>query len=124
MAVGERKTLLGSEFFERLAGNATITNAESYDIIAEVAANNLDTSNGVWLVHPTDAATLADTSKDSGSGTFVYENGRIDGRKTSGQVLQRHAKHNMAVVQRGCSAKTGQVWRGDKVEPTPNNSKH
>lgn len=63
------------------AGNATITNAESYDIIAEVAANNLDTSNGVWLVHPTDAATLADTSKDSGSGTFVYENGRIAGRR-------------------------------------------
>jgi hypothetical protein len=24
----------------------------------------------------------------------------------------------MAVVQRGCFAKTGQAWRSDKVEPT------
>ena len=35
-----------------------LTHAESLDAIAEVGANNHDTSNGVWLVHPTNAATL------------------------------------------------------------------
>ena len=49
-----------------------MTHAESLDEIAEVGTNNHYTSNGVWLVHPTDAATLGAQTKDSGSGQFVY----------------------------------------------------
>jgi len=63
------------------AGSSTMTHAESLDAIAEVGANNHDTSNGVWLVHPTDAATLGAQTKDSGSGQFVYEGGQIAGRR-------------------------------------------
>ena len=63
------------------AGSSTMTHAESLDAIAEVGANNHDTSNGVWLVHPTNAATLGAQTKDSGSGQFVYENGLIAGRR-------------------------------------------
>jgi HK97 family phage major capsid protein len=63
------------------AGNSTMTHAESLEIIASVASNNLDTSGGVFLLHPNDAATIGSTSKDSGSGTFVYENGLIAGKR-------------------------------------------
>ena len=54
------------------ASGSTMTHAESLDEIAEVGTNNHYTSNGVWLVHPTDAATLGAQTKDSGSGQFVY----------------------------------------------------
>ena len=36
---------------------------------------------GVWLVHPTNAATLGAQAKDSGSGQFVYQDGMIAGRR-------------------------------------------
>ena len=62
-------------------GSSTMTHAERLEIIAAVAANNLDTAGGVFILHPNDAATSGATSKDSGSGTFVYENGRIAGRR-------------------------------------------
>lgn len=63
------------------AGSSTMTHSESLDAIAEVGANNYDTSNGVWLVHPTNAATLGAQAKDSGSGQFVYQDGTILGRR-------------------------------------------
>ncbi len=63
------------------AGSSTMTHAESLEIIAAVAANNLDTSGGVFIIHPNDAATIGATSKDSGSGTFVYADGRIAGKR-------------------------------------------
>jgi len=63
------------------AGSSTMTHAESLEIIAAVAANNLDASGGVFIIHPNDAATIGSTSKDSGSGTFVYEDGRIAGKR-------------------------------------------
>ena len=63
------------------AGSSTMTHAESLSIIAEVGENNISTTGGVWLVHPTNAATLGSTAKDSGSGLFVYENGQIAGRR-------------------------------------------
>ena len=63
------------------AGSSTMTHPESLDAIAEVGANNHDTSNGVWLVHPTNAATLGAQAKDSGSGQFVYQDGMIAGRR-------------------------------------------
>lgn len=63
------------------AGSSTMTHSESLDAIAEVGANNHDTSNGVWLVHPTNAATLGAQAKDSGSGQFVYQDGMIAGRR-------------------------------------------
>ena len=62
-------------------GSSTMTHAESLDAIAEVGANNHDTSNGVWLVHPTNAATLGAQAKDSGSGQFVYQDGSILNRR-------------------------------------------
>ena len=63
------------------AGSSTMTHAESLEIIAAVAANNLDTSGGVFIIHPNDAATIGATSKDTGSGTFVYSDGRITGKR-------------------------------------------
>ena len=62
------------------AGSSTMTHAESLSVIAEVGENNFATNGGTWLVHPTNAATLGSTAKDSGSGMFVYENGQIAGR--------------------------------------------
>ncbi len=70
----------GIETFATASGT-TMTHAESLDAIAEVGANNYDTSNGTWLVHPTDAATLGAQAKDSGSGQFVYQDGMIAGRR-------------------------------------------
>jgi HK97 family phage major capsid protein len=58
-----------------------MTHAESLDAMAEVAANFFDTSNGTWLINPTDAATLGAQTVDSGSGRFVYQDGRITGRR-------------------------------------------
>jgi len=63
------------------AGSSTMTHAESLDAMAEVAANFFDTSNGTWLINPTDAATLGAQTVDSGSGRFVYQDGRITGRR-------------------------------------------
>jgi len=63
------------------AGLSTMTHAESLDAMAEVAANFFDTSNGTWLINPTDAATLGAQTVDSGSGRFVYQDGRITGRR-------------------------------------------
>ena len=48
-----------------------MTHAESLNAIAEVAENDYHTSNGVWLVHPANAATLGAQAKYSGSGQFV-----------------------------------------------------
>ena len=62
-------------------GGSTITHAESYEIIGEVASNNIDTAGGVWIINPASAATLASTAKDSGSGLFVYENGQMAGKR-------------------------------------------
>jgi HK97 family phage major capsid protein len=70
----------GIETFATASGR-TMTHAESLNAIAEVAENNYDTSNGVWLVHPTNAATLGAQAKDSGSGQFVYQDGMIAGRR-------------------------------------------
>jgi len=67
------------ETFATASGN-TMTHAESLDAVAEVAGNNFDTSQGTWLLNPTDAATLGAQTKDSGSGQFVYQDGRILGR--------------------------------------------
>ena len=46
--------------------------------LRKLAAN---TSGGVFIIHPNDAATIGATSKDSGSGTFVYADGRISGKR-------------------------------------------
>jgi len=62
-------------------GSSTMTHAESYEIVGEVASNNIDTAGGVWIINPASAATLASTAKDSGSGLFVYENGQIAGKR-------------------------------------------
>jgi len=75
------------------AGNSTMTHAESLEIIAAVAANNLDASGGVFIIHPNDAATIGATSKDSGSGTFVYENGLISGKRV---IESTHAPQGTA----------------------------
>ena len=63
------------------AGSSTMTYAESLDAMAEVAANNFDTMSGTWLINPTNAATLGAQTVDSGSGRFVYQDGRITGRR-------------------------------------------
>ena len=60
---------------------ATLTWAEALEAMADVAAANLDSSSGVWIMHPLDAAKVAKTSVDSGSGRFVLENGTIAGRR-------------------------------------------
>ncbi len=46
-----------------------------------MAENDYDTSNGVWLVHPANAATLGAQAKYSGSGQFVCQDGLISGRR-------------------------------------------
>ncbi|QIG53807.1 phage major capsid protein [Altererythrobacter sp. BO-6] len=77
------------------AGGGTMTHSESLDALAEIAAANLDTTNAVWILNPTDAATLGAQAKDSGSGMFVYENGRILGRRA---IESTHATQGTVYV--------------------------
>ena len=63
------------------AAGATLTWAEALEAMADVAAANLDSSMGTWIMHPLDAAKIAKTSVDAGSGRFVLENGTIAGRR-------------------------------------------
>jgi HK97 family phage major capsid protein len=74
-------------------GSSTMTHAEALEVIAAVAANNIDTAGGAWIVHPNDAAVIGATSKDSGSGTFVYENGSIGGKRV---IESTHAPEGTA----------------------------
>ena len=74
-------------------GGSTMTHAESLEVIAAVAANNLDASFGVFIIHPNDAATIGATSKDTGSGTFVYDNGLISGKRV---IESTHAPQGTA----------------------------
>jgi len=74
-------------------GGSTMTHAESLEIIAAVAANNLDASGGAFIIHPNDAATIGATSKDTGFGTFVYENGLIAGKRV---IESTHAPEGTA----------------------------
>jgi len=75
------------------AGSSTMTHAESAEVVAAIGAANIDAGSGAWIVHPNDGATLAATSKDSGSGTFVYENGTILGRRV---IESTHASEGTA----------------------------
>ncbi len=77
------------------ASSSTMTHAESLEVIAAVAANNLDASSGVFIIHPNDAATIGATSKDTGSGTFVYADGRIAGKRV---IESTHAKEANAFL--------------------------
>jgi HK97 family phage major capsid protein len=76
-------------------GGGTMTHAESLAVLAEIAENNLDTTNAVWIVNPANAATLGSTAKDSGSGQFVYQDGRILGRRV---IESTHATAGTAYV--------------------------
>lgn len=66
-----------------------MTHAESLAVLAEIAENNLDTNGAVWIVNPANAATLGSTAKDSGSGQFVYQDGRILGRRVISKAPMR-----------------------------------
>lgn len=90
------------------AGGSTMTHAESLDALAEIAAANLDTTNAVWILNPLDAAKLGAQSKDSGSGSFVYESGTILGRRV---IESTHATQGTAYVGLWENCLIG-VWGG------------
>ena len=58
-----------------------LTHADSLEALADIAGANLDTTGAVWIVNPTDAAIMGAKVKDSGSGRFVLEDGRIANRR-------------------------------------------
>ena len=52
------------------------------DVIdAEAELENNNVNDYVYIVSPSTKAVLRSTSKDSGSGKFIMENGEIEGRK-------------------------------------------
>jgi HK97 family phage major capsid protein len=54
------------------AGN-TITHAEALTALAAIEADNIDTTNAVFIMHPNDYARIAQTVVDAGSGQFVID---------------------------------------------------
>jgi hypothetical protein len=62
-------------------GSSTMTYAEALAALSSLEADNVDSAGAVFLVNPSDYATIAATLVDSGSGRFVIEDGRILGRR-------------------------------------------
>ena len=62
-----------------LSSAAAATFAEMVSMESAVAVDNALLGGLVYIVHPTNAGTLKTTTKDSGSGQFVYQNGEING---------------------------------------------
>ena len=62
-----------------LSSAAAPTFAEMVSMESAVAVDNALLGGLVYIVHPTNAGTLKTTTKDSGSGQFVYQNGEING---------------------------------------------
>ena len=54
------------------AGN-TITRAEALTALAAIEADNIDTTDAVFIMHPNDYARIAQTVVDTGSGKFVID---------------------------------------------------
>lgn len=87
---------------------ATLTWAEALEAMADVAAANLDSSTGTWIVHPLDAAKIAKTSVDAGSGRFVLENGTIAGRRVIESAQATEGKIYFGVWQHAYIG----MWQG------------
>ena len=62
-----------------LSSAAAPTFAEMVSMESAVAVDNALLGGLVYIVHPTNAGTLKTTTKDSGSGQFVLQNGEING---------------------------------------------
>ena len=54
------------------AGN-TITRSEALNALAAIEADNIDTTDAVFIMHPNDYARIAQTVVDAGSGLFVID---------------------------------------------------
>lgn len=54
------------------AGN-TITRLEALNALAAIEADNVPTADAVWVMHPNDAARIANETIDAGSGRFVID---------------------------------------------------
>ena len=83
-------------------GSSTMTHAEALDALAKLEEDNVPSGNAVFIMNPTDYATIAATAVDSGSGRFVIENGTILGRRvvqstlaTAGTVVLGDYSHCM-----------------------------
>ena len=68
-------------------GSSTMTYAEALDALAKLEEDNVPSGGAVFIMNPTDYATIAATAVDSGSGRFVIENGTILGRRVVQSTL-------------------------------------
>ena len=62
-------------------GSSTMTHAEALTALSKLEEDNVSSEGAVFIMHPTNYATLASTVVDSGSGRFVIDNGTILGRR-------------------------------------------
>jgi len=83
-------------------GSSTMTYAEALEALAKLEEDNVPSGGAVFIMNPTDYATIAATAVDSGSGRFVIENGTILGRRvvqstlaTAGTVVLGDYSHCM-----------------------------
>ena len=83
-------------------GSSTMTHSEALDALALLEEDNVPSGNAVFIMNPTDYATIAATAVDAGSGRFVIENGTVLGRRvvqstlaTAGTVVLGDYSHCM-----------------------------
>ena len=69
------------------AATGYISRDEALSAIAALEADDVDTSNAVFLMHPTDASATAGALVDAGSGEFVLSDGRILGKRVITSTL-------------------------------------
>ena len=68
-------------------GSSTMTHAEALTALSKLEEDNVSSEGAVFIMHPTNYATLASTVVDSGSGRFVIDNGTILGRRVIQSTL-------------------------------------
>ena len=69
------------------AATGYISRDEALSAIAALEADDVDTSNAVFLMHPTDASATAGALVDAGSGEFVLSDERILGKRVITSTL-------------------------------------
>ena len=69
------------------AATGFISRSEALSALAALEADDVDTANATFLMHPTDASATAGALVDSGSGQFVLEDGRILGKRVITSTL-------------------------------------
>ena len=69
------------------AATGYISREDALSALAALEADDVDTANAVFLMHPEDASATAGALVDAGSVEFVLSNGRILGKRVITSTL-------------------------------------